>query len=55
MGVLQQGNDIHVLLAAVVFSEIVQPSIFCGPGYKITHLGNIEPNLKQVFRQMTLV
>ena len=33
----------------MVMSEIVQPSILCGPGYVVSHLDDIEPNLKQVF------
>ena len=39
---------IHVFLAAMVMSKYVQPLILCGPGYVTSHLGNVEPNLKQV-------
>ena len=40
---------IFVLLAEVVLSDFVQPSILCDPGYVITILGNKESNMKQVF------
>ena len=36
-------------LAVAVLNEFVQPSILCGPMYVKSHLGNIEPNLNQVF------
>ena len=40
---------IYVLIAAMVLSEFVQPSILRGSGYVRSHLGNIELNLKQDF------
>ena len=35
-------------IAVAVLSEFVQPLILCGPGYLLSHLDNLEPNLNEV-------
>ena len=38
-----------LLLTVVILNKIVQPLISSVPGYVISHSGNIEPSLMQVF------